>query len=139
ARGGGARHAGGLALGGDQPAAVRAVRGGRSGARRPGRLSSLLLAPLPRGPALYAANHRRAGSRRARSRSRAEGSVTVFALGVLAHDEEGSIARMLASVVGQSLWRRLPPAERQIVVYANGCSDATAARARGAGVTCGVL
>jgi glycosyl transferase family 2 len=65
--------------------------------------------------------------------------VTVFALGVLAHDEEGSIERMLASVVGQSLWRRLPPAERQIVVYANGCSDATAARARGVGARCSEL
>jgi glycosyl transferase family 2 len=65
--------------------------------------------------------------------------VTVFALGVLAHDEEGSIERMLASVVGQSLWRRLSPAERQIVVYANGCSDATAARARAIGARCGEL
>jgi cellulose synthase/poly-beta-1,6-N-acetylglucosamine synthase-like glycosyltransferase len=62
--------------------------------------------------------------------------VTVFALGVLAHDEEGSIERMLASVVGQSFWRRLPAAQRQIVVYANGCSDATAARARAFGARC---
>jgi hypothetical protein len=56
--------------------------------------------------------------------------VSVFALGVLAHDEEGSIERMLASVVRQTRWRALPAERRQVVVYANGCSDATAARAR---------
>jgi glycosyltransferase involved in cell wall biosynthesis len=55
----------------------------------------------------------------------------VFALGVLAHNEEASIERMLASVVRQTLWRRLPPAARQVVVYANGCTDRTAERARG--------
>ena len=56
--------------------------------------------------------------------------MSVFALGVLAHDEEGSIERMLASVVRQTRWRALPADHRQVVVYANGCSDATAARAR---------
>jgi cellulose synthase/poly-beta-1,6-N-acetylglucosamine synthase-like glycosyltransferase len=54
----------------------------------------------------------------------------VLAIGVLAHDEESSIERMLASVMRQSLWRRIPPERRQIVVYANGCRDATAAVAR---------
>jgi glycosyltransferase involved in cell wall biosynthesis len=61
-------------------------------------------------------------------------SLPVFALGVLAHDEEGSIVRMLRSVAAQSLWRRLPPERRQIVVYANGCSDRTAEAARAAGI-----
>lgn len=65
--------------------------------------------------------------------------MTVFALGVLAHDEEGSIERMLTSVVRQSLWRRLPPEQRQIVVYANGCRDATAERARRFGTMCAEL
>jgi len=57
-------------------------------------------------------------------------SADVLALGVLAHDEEGSIERMLASVTRQSVWRRLPAEQRQVIVYANGCTDATAARAR---------
>jgi cellulose synthase/poly-beta-1,6-N-acetylglucosamine synthase-like glycosyltransferase len=57
-------------------------------------------------------------------------SLDVLALGVLAHDEEGSIERMLASLVRQSLWRALPAERRQVVVYANGCTDETAARAR---------
>ena len=57
-------------------------------------------------------------------------SADVLALGVLAHDEEGSIERMLASVTRQSVWRRLPAGQRQVIVYANGCTDATAARAR---------
>jgi cellulose synthase/poly-beta-1,6-N-acetylglucosamine synthase-like glycosyltransferase len=57
-------------------------------------------------------------------------SAEVLALGVLAHDEEDSIERMLASVVRQSLWRALPAERRQVVVYANGCTDGTAARAR---------
>jgi cellulose synthase/poly-beta-1,6-N-acetylglucosamine synthase-like glycosyltransferase len=57
-------------------------------------------------------------------------SADVLALGVLAHDEEGSIERMLASLVRQSLWRALPAERRQVVVYANGCTDATAACAR---------
>jgi len=56
--------------------------------------------------------------------------VGILALGVLAHDEEGSIERMLASVVRQTRWRASPADRRQVVVYANGCSDATAARAR---------
>ena len=56
--------------------------------------------------------------------------MTAFAVGVLAHDEEGSIERMLQSVVRQSYWRRLPADRRQVVVYANGCRDATAERAR---------
>lgn len=54
----------------------------------------------------------------------------VLALGVLAHDEERSIERMLASVVRQSAWRALPAERRQLIVYANGCTDATAACAR---------
>lgn len=54
----------------------------------------------------------------------------VFALGILAHNEEGSIARMLASVARQSAWRRIAPDRRQIVVYANGCTDRTAEAAR---------
>ena len=58
------------------------------------------------------------------------GGVGILALGVLAHDEEGSIERMLASVVRQTQWRSLPAERRQVVVYANGCSDATATRAR---------
>ncbi|HUE38350.1 MAG TPA: glycosyltransferase [Candidatus Binatia bacterium] len=58
------------------------------------------------------------------------GGVGIFALGVLAHDEEGSIERMLQSVVRQTRWRALAPDRRQVVVYANGCRDATAARAR---------
>ena len=52
--------------------------------------------------------------------------VGILALGVLAHDEEGSIERMLTSVVRQTRWRALPADHRQVVVYANGCSDATA-------------
>ncbi|MGH7898549.1 MAG: glycosyltransferase family 2 protein [Candidatus Binatia bacterium] len=54
----------------------------------------------------------------------------VFSLGVLAHDEEGSIERMLRSVVRQSAWRALPAARREVVVYANACTDATADRVR---------
>ncbi len=54
----------------------------------------------------------------------------MLALGVLAPDEEGSIERMLASLARQSLWRALPVERRQVVVYANGCTDETAARAR---------
>jgi hypothetical protein len=54
----------------------------------------------------------------------------VFSLGVLAHDEERSIERMLESVVRQSQWRATPPALRQVVVYANACSDATVDRVR---------
>ena len=50
----------------------------------------------------------------------------VFTLGVLAHNEERSIERMLASVVRQTAWRRLPADRRQVVVFANGCTDATA-------------
>lgn len=57
-------------------------------------------------------------------------SSEVIAIGVLAHNEEGSIGRMLDSVLRQSVWRATPPACRQIVVYANGCSDTTAERAR---------
>lgn len=57
-------------------------------------------------------------------------SRSVLALGVLAHDEEGSIERMLKSVARQSQWRATAPRDRQLVVYANGCSDATAERAR---------
>jgi cellulose synthase/poly-beta-1,6-N-acetylglucosamine synthase-like glycosyltransferase len=56
--------------------------------------------------------------------------MTPFALGVLAHDEEGSIERMLHSVVRQTRWRALAADRRQVVVYANGCADATASRAR---------
>jgi glycosyltransferase involved in cell wall biosynthesis len=56
--------------------------------------------------------------------------VTVFALGVLAHNEEGSIERMLASVVRQTAWRRSSRERRQVVVFANGCTDATVERAR---------
>jgi glycosyltransferase involved in cell wall biosynthesis len=54
----------------------------------------------------------------------------VLALGVLAHNEERSLARMLASVIRQSAWRATPPERRQIVVYANGCTDATVEVAR---------
>jgi glycosyltransferase involved in cell wall biosynthesis len=54
----------------------------------------------------------------------------VFSLGVLAHDEERSIERMLESVVRQSQWRVTPAALRQVVVYANACSDATVERVR---------
>lgn len=61
-------------------------------------------------------------------------SLEVFALGVLAHNEEGSIGRMLRSVTRQSLWRGLPPDRRQIVVYANGCTDRTAEVARSADI-----
>lgn len=50
----------------------------------------------------------------------------VLAIGILAHDEEGSIARMLQNVIRQTAWRAAPAARRQIVVYANGCSDRTA-------------
>ena len=50
----------------------------------------------------------------------------VLAIGILAHDEEGSIARMLQNVVRQTAWRATPAARRQIVVYANGCTDRTA-------------
>lgn len=57
-------------------------------------------------------------------------SAPVLALGVLAHDEEDSIERMLESVVRQSQWRATAPRDRQVVVYANGCSDATVERAR---------
>lgn len=57
-------------------------------------------------------------------------SEQVVALGVLAHNEEGSIERMLESVARQSQWRVTPPQSRQVVVYANGCSDATVERAR---------
>ena len=52
----------------------------------------------------------------------------VFSLGVLAHDEERSIERMLESVVRQSQWRATPAALRQVVVYANACNDATVER-----------
>lgn len=55
----------------------------------------------------------------------------VIALGILAHNEEGSISRMLASVIRQSAWRAAPAERRQAVVYANACTDATAAVARG--------
>jgi len=54
----------------------------------------------------------------------------VFSLGVLAHDEERSIERMLESVVRQSQWRATPVALREVVVYANACRDATVERVR---------
>lgn len=57
-------------------------------------------------------------------------SAEVLAIGVLAHDEERSIGRMLESVLRQSAWRATPADCRQIVVYANACSDATAERVR---------
>jgi len=57
-------------------------------------------------------------------------SLPLFSLGVLAHNEEGSIGRMLESVVRQSLWRSLPADRRQVVVYANGCTDGTVSRVR---------
>ena len=54
----------------------------------------------------------------------------VLSLGVLAHDEEQSIERMLESVTRQSAWRASAAERRQVVVYANGCRDATAERVR---------
>jgi glycosyltransferase involved in cell wall biosynthesis len=48
----------------------------------------------------------------------------VVAVGVLAHNEAGSIERMLASLVRQSIWDGA--SEKQVVVYANGCTDSTA-------------
>jgi glycosyltransferase involved in cell wall biosynthesis len=57
----------------------------------------------------------------------------VLALGILAHNEEGSIRRMLDSVVRQSAWRASAAENRQIVVYANGCTDRTSDLARGFG------
>ena len=54
----------------------------------------------------------------------------VLSLGVLCHNEEASIERMLASVMRQSLWRATPAGRRQIVVCANGCTDGTAAIVR---------
>jgi glycosyltransferase involved in cell wall biosynthesis len=52
--------------------------------------------------------------------------MTVLAIGIPAHDEEGSIERMLQSLVRQTLWRELAPQQKQVVVCANGCSDRTA-------------
>ncbi len=57
-------------------------------------------------------------------------SAQVLSIGILAHDEEGSILRMLRSLVRQTAWRATPAAPRQIVVYANGCADRTAEVAR---------
>lgn len=57
-------------------------------------------------------------------------SAATLALGILAHNEERSIERMLRSVVRQTAWRATPPDRRQIVVYANGCTDGTAEAAR---------
>jgi glycosyltransferase involved in cell wall biosynthesis len=54
----------------------------------------------------------------------------VLSVAVFAHNEAGSIERMLASVARQSLWRLTPRDRRQVVVYANGCADETAAIAR---------
>jgi glycosyltransferase involved in cell wall biosynthesis len=57
-------------------------------------------------------------------------STPVLSIAVLAHNEEGSIARMLRSVVRQSAWRQTPPDRREVVVYANGCLDRTASVVR---------
>lgn len=56
--------------------------------------------------------------------------MTPLSIAVLAHDEEGSIARMLASVARQTAWRSRRADERELVVYANGCRDRTAEVAR---------
>jgi glycosyltransferase involved in cell wall biosynthesis len=56
--------------------------------------------------------------------------VTRLSIAVLAHEEEGSIARMLASVVRQTAWRARRAEDRELVVYANGCRDRTAEVAR---------
>src|SRR5205814_10617838 len=117
-------------------AALGAVRLGRSRAGRARRLSAVLPARMPRGADLHAADSCRGGGGRDCGGARPESGVSgvggagILALGVLAHDEEGSTERMPASVVRQTRWRASPADRRQVVVYANGCSDATAARAR---------
>lgn len=52
-------------------------------------------------------------------------------IGVFAHDEEDSIAALLATLARQDLFAR-PDLSVRVVVCANGCTDRTVERARGA-------
>lgn len=59
------------------------------------------------------------------------GAATRFAVIIPAHDEEAGIADTVASLLAVDY----PDAMREVVVVADNCSDATAARAREAGAT----
>ncbi len=51
-------------------------------------------------------------------------------IGIRAHNEEESIARMLSHIFRQSIWAKIPKERREIVVCANGCTDRTVEIAR---------
>ncbi len=48
-----------------------------------------------------------------------------LSIGVNGYNEQASVKRMLESVFKSSLWKATPPEKRELVFYADGCTDGT--------------